>query len=183
MNAPTSSLQITRRSFAVCAASLCSALLIPRTANAADIQANENDDVYEFLSNSDLTSADKYFAAVDKLGVGWDHYRSSFFGTCILAAHYETYAEAEASLAPQTARSAYKILEIIVKVGSKIIGYLKVKVDPVSFIVTEIISAGTHYLCQQAADYFINRRYQAVYTLPCSVYPPHSGEYIRCINS
>lgn len=74
-------------------------------------------------------------------------------------------------------------MKTAVKAGSKDICYLKMKTGPVSFIVTEIISAGADYLVKQAADHFINRRYQAVCTLPCSVYPPNSGEYIRCVNS
>lgn len=183
MNTPTPVPQITRRSFIVCAAGLCSTLLIPRTASASDSQVGKIDDAYERLSESDLASPDAYYAAVDKLGVGWDHYKSSIVGTSVLAAHYETYAEAEASLAPQTRGVITKLLQIVVKVAKKIIGYITAKVDVGSMIVTEIVSSSANYLVKQAANYFLNRRYQATYTLPCTVYPPHSGEYIRCINA
>ena len=183
MTTPTASTHLTRRSFLIGAVGAITFLVTPRSAQANDFALNNTDDVYLSLTEDDLSSADAFFAAVDELGVGWDHYKTSPSGSLDLAAHYSTFQEAQEGLQVEARGVVTKILEIIVKVGSQILGYLKVKVDIGSMIVTEIISAGAHYLLQQAADYFINRRYQAVYTLPCSVYPPHSGEYIRCINS
>ena len=138
----------------------------------------------------DLSSPEAYIKAVDEAGVGWSRYTLGPNGECCLAGSYLTYELAEKDCAAlATSRvGASKIMTIAVKVGKAVIGYIKALVRPmgqqlVHWIIEEILSSGIHYLVQQAAKNLIGKPYVSTYVFPCSVYPPHSGEYHRCMSA
>lgn len=161
-----------RRYFLASVLGVCSFVLLPKSAKAETAETGLKSDV-SFLS------AAEYIELVDESGVGWDIYEQD--GERVsLSAHFDLYQDAEDYVIEEDTRSAGDVIkQVTVYVGKKAIGILKVAVTPKRIIRKVITKAGTALLKKAAQD-LIGRTYTVSYTLPCEVYPPHSGEYIRC---
>lgn len=153
----------------------CSFILLPNSAKAETEETG-------FKTEVALLSADEYIKLVDGSGVGWDIYEQ-VDGHAMLSAHFDLYQDAEVYALEEVdpASAGDVIKDVAVFVGKKAIGVLRVVVTPKRIIKKVITKAGTALLKKAAQD-LIGRTYTVSYTLPCEVYPPHSGEYIRCIN-
>lgn len=180
----TPQITTSRRGIIASALGVCTLIALPKKSHAlARTESNQ-------IMKIDLSSPEAYIKAVDEAGVGWSRYTLGPNGECCLADSYLTYELAEKGCtALATSRvGASKIMTIAVKVGKAVIGYIKALVRPmgqqlVRWIIEEILSPGTHYLVQQAAKDLIGKPYVSTYAFPCSVYPPHSGEYHRCMSA
>ncbi len=180
----SSSAPISRRHILASALGVCTLAALPKQARANP--SRESTRSMEF----DLSSPEAYIQAVDESDIGWSRYTLGPNGECCLAGTYRTYELAEADcISLSKARvGATQIMTVAVKVGKNLIGYIKALVRKVGpyvrdWIIEEIINAGAHYLIQRAANNLLGKSYVSTYTFPCSVYPPHSGEYHRCMSA
>lgn len=180
-------MQLSRRGLVASALGACAMAAIPASAFADQAKSKISTGNGYLADQIDMTSMETYAKGVDELGIGWVRYALGDNSmTCEVVGVYPTLAEGEAALVEEEAEERgiiWKIFEILVKVGKQVIGYIKAKVDIGSWIIGEVLSASAHYIVQRVASSLPGKRYSSTYVMPCSVYPPHSYEYIRCTNA
>lgn len=178
MKAPVAS--VSRRAFLASALGACAITTLPTTV------LGKSPEKVDGLAQVDLTSATSFCNSIDGAGIGWHRFTLNDHGDCCLIGSYRTHQLATecASADMETKGIVSKILDILVRVGTKVIGYIKVLVKKAGpWIVEEVISTGAHYLLQLAAKNMLGKPYVSTYTFSCDIYPPHSGEYHRCMSS
>lgn len=173
-----------RREFIVGTLGVSALLVNPRVMFAADkiasngVSSNSNPTV----GNMDEMTAEEYVEAVNSSDTGWTSY--AMVGGVLQTTHYESLTEAEEALwsAIDGARSAVSRVwkQVVIWFGKHKRGILKVLVRLKDYIIDQVIGAAADAVLQYAAKALLKSRYRASYTVPCSIYPPNSGEYVRC---
>ena len=159
---------VSRKSFIASAVALCSIAMSPKQSKAQPLEV-------------EFPSAEEYIEAVNESGTGWTTYALDENGDVQIIDRFQTLSLDDLAAATRGAKEW--IVKIAIFIGKELIGYVTGVV--IDGLVKKFISITGGYWTEYAAKQLLGRPVPAgnTYRLPCSVYPPNSGEYIRCINS
>lgn len=175
---------VTRRGFVAGALGAAALLANPRVMFAAEKIASSSASASDNLAlgNVDEMTTDEYIEAVDSSGTGWTSY--AMVAGALQTTHYESLTEAEEALwsAIDGSRGAVSRVwkQVVIWFGKHKRGILKVLVRLKDYIIDQVVGAAADAVLQYAAKALLKSRYRTSYTVPCSIYPPNSGEYVRC---
>lgn len=134
----------------------------------------ENNDEIEVR----LMTTEEYIKSVNDSGDGWVTWSLTTNNEVVVVDRLDTIDLQVNELALNPI-----LISIAVWVGGRIVG--KVLAHVVDGVIQKVTGADTTTWGIIAARQLLNRGVpagRAVY-LPCSIYPPHSGEYHRCMNA
>lgn len=166
---------VTRKKFLASVLGVCTFVSFPKQIYGSEL-ANNADATLDGLPAISLASPTEYIKCVNESGDGWIEYELDNNG--FIHTNYYSNLSVSSILEPTGAKE--KIIQILIEIGRQIVGYIfGVVIDG---IVKRITGKSGGYWVDYAARKILggpppsgNR-----YHLPCSVYPPHSMEYIRC---
>lgn len=132
-----------------------------------------------YVPDGGWASSEEYFEAVDEAKMGWISLALDEDDNLTIVERYDSHDD----IPVEPAAAGITVGTVIMMVGSTVVLTLTCKfLDGVIIEVTGNSASGwfeyakTRLLGKPAPP---NNRL----VLPCSVYPPHSGEYHRCMNS
>jgi len=158
---------ISRKSFIASAIALCTLTASPKQSKADPLDV-------------DFSSPEDYIEAINESGAGWTTYALDANGEMYVVTQFEYLAINDQEC--ETQGVGQWVVKIAVYIGKALKGYVEGLV--IDGIIKQITGKSGDYWVSYAANQLLGRPVPAgnVYRLPCSVYPPNSGEYVRCIN-
>lgn len=159
---------VSRKSFIASAIALCALVASPKQSKAEPLDV-------------EFSSPEEYIEAINESGAGWTTYALNPEGEMYVVAQFEHLAINDQEY--ETRGIGQWIVKIAVYVGKALKGYVEGLV--IDGIIKQITGKTGDYWVSYAANQLLGSPVPAgnVYRLPCSVYPPNSGEYVRCVNS
>lgn len=159
---------ISRKSFIASAMALCTLAASPKQSEAK-------------LLDVEFSSPKEYIEAINASGTGWTTYALDDTGEMYVVAQFK-YLSPESPDAVERGAKEW-LVKIAVYIGKALRGYIESVV--IEGTIKRITGHSGDYWVSYAAKQLLGQPVPSgnAYRLPCSVYPPHSGEYIRCVNS
>lgn len=166
---------ISRKAFLGSVIGATSLILLPRRAMAAVRSTASSPEELE-IPSSVLASPDSYIAYIDSMGIGWTEYTLDRDGS-LVGNSLGSSIEFDSTLS--RAKKKQKVT-IGIYIGNFLRDWIIGTV--IDGIITAITGQSGSYWASYAAKRLIGKPVpkDKKYHLPCSVYPSHSMEYIRC---